>query len=342
MADDRSQPVAPIPQNQDIGPLLMLALAGHEITTAEEKLIRETQPLGVTLFGRNLSHDVGQIKGLTAALQDLAPSHRKFVIAIDQEGGRVARLKPPFPNLGPARHLEEGSVAAPALGRIAAYATEVGLALLELGINCDFAPVADVLSKSANTAIGDRAFATDAAGVTARAGAFQKGLRRSGVLTCLKHFPGQGGADFDTHLGQAEVDRSEADLRRVDLVPFAQLQQDAPLIMMGHCVYPVWDDKPATLSRAIIAGILRGELGYDGVVVSDDMNMGAMPSELPRWQEALVASVVAGCDLLLICEGLERCWRAAEALQAAWHQDLPDFRMRVAAAQQRLQRLTVV
>ena len=299
--------------------VLLGAIEGHQPTPAELVLFAEMGMSGLTLFGRNIP--AGQpeaVRSLTQRLQDARPAGTPpLLVAIDQEGGRVRRLKEPFPDHGPAMSLGSGNHDGVAVAEIRAAAKDLGTRLADLGINVDFAPVVDVLTEPGNTAIGDRAFGTDPESVSRRAGAFLAGLMATGVLGCLKHFPGQGAAKVDTHIGEAMVDAPRRVLESRDLRPFKDLLELAPMIMIAHCIYPALDSRPASRSSLIMSGLLRKELGFQGVIVTDDMNMGAVPQDLASWRDAIVEAVAAGADLVLVCRGADRCAAAHQALRAA-------------------------
>jgi beta-N-acetylhexosaminidase len=300
------------------GAVLIAAVEGMELTPDEERFFREESPAGVTLFRRNIPQaDYQQVTRLNQSLQNLrTPEAPPLVIAIDQEGGRVSRIGTPFPNMGPAMTIAGGGVDPAALGILRQYGHDVGRELRQIGINVNFAPVLDVLSEPTNTAIGDRCFGVTADQVTPRAGAFLEGLQSEKVLGCLKHFPGQGNAFVDTHHSRAMIDVNLQTLVTRELVPFKALVSKCPMVMISHSIFPVLCGTEASRSRVIIMDWLRLRLGFEGVVVSDDMNMGALPQELLGWKEALVDSVAAGCDALLVCRGLDRCYAALDALRS--------------------------
>lgn len=302
------------------GAVLICAVEGTALTSSEVEFFHRYQPAGLTLFGRNIAadHDVS-LPELLRSLQATRPTGAPpLVVAIDQEGGRVRRLKDPFPDDGPPSNFCAGRIDSEALASIEHIGRALGARLARLGINVNFAPVADVLSEPSNTAIGDRAFGTDAQAVTLRAGAFLAGQQASGVKGCLKHFPGQGGATVDTHLAAATVEASREVLESRDLAPFRVLLSQVPMVMVSHCLYPALDAfTPASRSAVIITELLRRELGFQGVVVSDDMNMGAVPQADQDWQEAIIAAVAAGTDMMLVCRHLERCRLAHAGLAQA-------------------------
>ncbi len=321
--------------------ILVAAIEGTTLTEAERRFFVQEQPAGVTLFKRNIPTPFRRVAELISSLKSLyASAAGTPLIAIDQEGGRVARIRDPdFPNLGPTQQLAGGKSDTAALSAIFEYGLAVGQSLAELGINCNFAPVTDVLSEMSNEAIGDRVFGTDATAVIARAGAFLKGMQSTGVLGSLKHFPGQGAATVDTHQGSAVVDVTLDLLRQRDLAPFVALAAQAPMIMVSHCIYPALDaQRPASCSPAVITDLLKDELSYQGVVVSDDMNMGAIAQDEATWCLAMIEAVAAGIDMLLVCEHLERARLALEALRREAARS-PAFQLRLEDAAARVRHL---
>lgn len=319
--------------------VLVCAIEGTTLSAEERAFFREIQPAGVTLFSRNIPTPFVQVRQLVNELQSLrSPGTPPMIVAIDQEGGRVARIKPEhagggatFPDRGPAYALESGRSDDAALSAITSYGTHVGNALAKLGININLAPCCDILSEPENHAIGDRAFAKDANGVTIRAHAFLSGLQSSGVRGCLKHFPGQGHTATDTHTAAASIDLSLADLEARELIPFRHMLHDVDLVMLSHCVYPQLAPQEASRSPWIIRELLRKRLGFKGVVVSDDMNMGAIPQDSESWEAALIESIAAGADMLLVCRHLDRFMRAHAALTQAAKRS-PAFAVRLSSA----------
>lgn len=253
----------------------------------------------MVLFRRNVE-SVRQLAALTADLHAL-PAHP--LVAIDHEGGRVQRLGEPFTRFPPAAALGRSGDAdlAYAVGRALA------LELAAVGIDLDFAPVLDVDSNPANLVIGDRALGSVPEVVASLGVALMRGLRDGGVIPCGKHFPGHGDTAVDSHHDLPMVGRSRSDLERVELVPFrAAVSADIPMIMSAHVIYPALDPiNPATVSRAILTDLLRGELGFRGVIASDDLEMRAITGHQDI-AAAAVASLAAGADMLLVCESLMR------------------------------------
>jgi beta-N-acetylhexosaminidase len=278
------------------GKVLIVGIPARELPDELRDLAGRGALGGVILFKRNLG-SLGEVASLVDRLHDACPASEAPLVAIDQEGGRVARLGAPLVALPPMRVL--GEIDDPDLTRRAARV--LGAQLRALGIGVDFAPVLDVDTNPANPVIGDRAFGRDAAIVARHAIAFAEGLAESGVIACGKHFPGHGDTDLDSHLALPRIAHPRERLERVELAPFRAARGKVPTIMTAHVVFDAIDPTvPATLSRPVIEGVLRGELGYDGVIVSDDLEMKAVAD---RWGVApsAVLAIAAGCDALLIC-----------------------------------------
>lgn len=250
---------------------------------------------GVIWFKRNIE-SLGQVARENARLKE-AQAAADFIIGIDQEGGRVQRLGPPFLQVPPMLTLGEGST-----DETEDWAYRQSLALGQLNFNLNFAPVLDVFSNPNNTVIGDRAFGRDPQTVMVHATAFAEGMRRGGIMACAKHFPGHGDTWADSHTTLPAVELDDQALRQGLLEPFRTLLAQTslfPTVMTAHVVYRAWDEKPATLSKNVL-DILRKELSYQGVIISDDLEMGALKSfgALPRLAHMAFA---AGCDKALIC-----------------------------------------
>jgi beta-N-acetylhexosaminidase len=236
------------------------------------------------------------------------------VVSVDQEGGLVQRLRRPlteWPDM-----LSVGSAGDP--GRTEAVGRALGAELAALGIAWDLAPVLDVHTNPANPVIGNRAFGRTPQAVIEQALAFWRGLRAAGVLGCGKHFPGHGDTRTDSHHELPVVAHQPARLRAVELAPFAAAAAaGAEAIMTAHVMFPAIDPRwPATLSRALLGGVLRGELGFTGLVVSDDLGMKAVADRWPI-EELVVESLLAGADHFLIREPVTRQVAAWEALVKA-------------------------
>ncbi|HEY6557508.1 MAG TPA: beta-N-acetylhexosaminidase [Polyangiaceae bacterium] len=292
------------------GQLLVVGFDGPTLPSAIAEQLSRRELGGVILFKRNLP-SLTQIHELTSAVVDVSPDDLPPFIGIDQEGGRVARLPEPCLRLPAMRVL--GRIADVELVRRAA--SVLGRELSALGINLDFAPVLDVDSNPDNPIIGDRAFSSDTDTVARLGRAFIEGLQEQGVLACGKHFPGHGDTNKDSHLDLPRVKHDKARLDHVELPPFrtACLREVAAL-MTAHVVYDELDpETPATLSRRICTTLLRSEIGFRGVLFSDDLEMRALSDRFSIEQTA-VGAVRAGCDALLVCSNRELAQRAHTAL----------------------------
>ncbi len=289
------------------GAVLTTGIPGTRLDGETRAALERVRPSGVILFRRNVE-TLAQLQALTEELHTL-PS--RPLVSIDHEGGRVLRVGEPFTDFPPARTVPDVATAE-ALGRA------MGRELAAAGIDIDFAPVLDVDSNPANPIIGDRAFSAAPEVVAELGVAFVRGMRRSGVIPCGKHFPGHGDTDRDSHLELPVVTKTRDQLGAVELVPFrAAIAERIPMLMTAHVLYPALDpDRPATLSPTILQGLLRDELGYDGIIVSDDLEMRAL-SDKCTVPDAAVASLTAGCDWLLVCNDFENTLRTAEHLEAA-------------------------
>lgn len=274
--------------------------AGLVLSETEKGFFREAQPWGFILFARNCEAP-DQIRALTSSLRDAVGYHAP--ILIDQEGGRVARLKPPHWRSYPAgRRFGELYARLPEQGLEAARlgARLIASELHPLGIDVDCVPVLDVPVPGAHDVIGDRAYALTPEPVAALGRAAAEGLLEGGVLPVIKHIPGHGRAGVDSHLSLPVVEASAAELRATDFPPFRALA-DMPLAMTAHVVYTTFDETaPATTSPRMIKDIIRDEIGFDGLLMSDDLSMQALQGSLA---ERTRASFTAGCDLGLHCNG---------------------------------------
>ena len=298
------------------GQLLVVGLAGLELDGEERRALGAGERGGVVLFRRNVgsgSEGLSGVRALNAAVTGACPRELPPLVAVDQEGGRVMRLGPPAMQLPPMRRLGDvdPSPNADLVRRVAeAQARE----LAALGFTMSFAPVADIHSRDDNPIIGDRAFATTPEGVARLGGAWAEGLARGGVLSCAKHFPGHGDTTVDSHLALPHVGRPRADLERLEVASFRALAKNRAVdaMMTAHVVYSALDpEQPATLSHAICTDLLRGKLGFPGVLFSDDLEMKALT--MPT-SEAAVRAVRAGCDVLLVCSRADLAQVAHEAL----------------------------
>jgi beta-N-acetylhexosaminidase len=276
----------------------IFGLAGPALTDDERAFFREADPAGYILFGRNVV-DRAQLRALTDDLRSIHGRER-LLVSIDQEGGRVARMKPPVweafpPGEAFARLWDIAPASAIEAARANAHA--LGLDLAEAGITVDYTPLLDVRQPTAHDVIGDRALGTEPMQVAALGRAVLDGLARAGVAGCVKHMPGHGRAAVDSHKELPTVDAGEEELA-IDIEPFRTLS-DAPIGMTAHVRFMAWDaEHPATLSPFIINEIIRKRIGFSGLLLTDDIDMEALSGDVPACAEQAVA---AGCDVVLNC-----------------------------------------
>jgi beta-N-acetylhexosaminidase len=276
----------------------MGSLPGVAVTPELRSLVREFQLGGVILFARNVEAPE-QVAELSHDIQQLTQEVPLWV-SVDQEGGRVARLKAPFTEWPPMAVL--GRSGDPHLA--ARFAKALAAELRAVGITLDYAPVLDIHTNPKNPVIGDRALAEDAEMVARLGVAIIKALQDNGVAACGKHFPVHGDTSVDSHFDLPLVEHSPDRIRRVECVPFkGAIAADVAFMMTAHVLVPSFDEnRPATLSPRIVRGLLREELGYNGVIVGDDLEMKAVAKQY-RVPDAAVQAIAAGCDGLLVCSG---------------------------------------
>ncbi len=283
---------------RDIGQLLIGSLPATTIPSELRALAREFQLGGVILFSRNIEAPE-QVAELSRDTQELA-AELPLWVSVDQEGGRVARLRAPFTEWPPMATLGRSGDPKLATRFAAALAAE----LRAVGITLDYAPVLDIHTNPKNPVIGDRALAETADLVATLGAAIVRGLQDNGVAACGKHFPGHGDTSVDSHLELPIVEHPPDRLRRVEFVPFREaIKAGVAFIMTAHVLVPSLDEEqPATLSPRIVRALLREELGYGGVILSDDLEMKAIAKTLAV-PDAAVQAIAAGCDGILICSG---------------------------------------
>ncbi len=274
--------------------------AGTELSAAERAFFRAAQPWGFILFARNIA-DPAQVRALVSSLREIAGGDAP--VLIDQEGGRVARLRPPYwKAYPPAQRFGDLYAADPAAAQEACYLNARGITaeLAALGIDVDCVPVLDVPVEGANDVIGDRAFSRDPTIVAALGRTVIDAMLDGGVLPVIKHIPGHGRGNADSHHALPRVSADAADLRDTDFKPFLALH-DCPLAMTAHVVYEALDpERPATTSETIIRDIIRTEIGFEGLLMSDDLSMNALHGSLADRSRGALA---AGCDIVLHCNG---------------------------------------
>lgn len=276
----------------------IFGIAGTALSADERAFFADADPVGYILFGRNCESK-DQLRALTDELRAIHGRDR-LIISIDQEGGRVRRMKPPvwlehpaggayaaLYDIAPSSAIEAARVGAELIGR----------ELAEVGITVDYHPPLDLPQPGAHDVIGDRALGTAPMQAAALGRAVLDGLAAAGVVGCIKHMPGHGRSTTDTHKEMPTVTASAEELE-ADLEPFRTLR-DAPLGMTGHLLFTAWDpDNPVTLSQTVIRDIIRGSIGFDGLLLTDDIDMEALTDSVPERAERAIA---AGCDVVLNC-----------------------------------------
>jgi len=313
------------------GQLVIGGFAGTDLPDAFARALRQRRRGGAILFKPNLEGGIAQVAALTRELHSAMPG--AAIVGIDQEGGRVARLRAPLLEVPSMRTVASWGDT----GLAERIARVVGTQLGALGFTVDFAPVLDVDTCPANPVIGDRAFSSDADTCARFGAAWIRGLQGSGILACGKHFPGHGDTSKDSHVDLPVVDQPADRLDRVELAPFrAAVREGVASMMTAHVVYTAVDrERPATLSHAVCTE-LRERIGFGGMLVSDDLEMQAIAARRSI-EDAAVQAVAAGCDALLVCWSDEKQERAVEALVREAGRS-PAFRARCEEAYARVAR----
>lgn len=323
--DPIAEAVAAMSTEQKVSQLLVAGIEGTQLGQDAVQAVQDYQVGGVILFGRNVE-SAGQLAELTNGLKDLNGDYTPLFLCVDQEGGRVDRM-PPEVERTPSAWSVGQTLDTEGVG--AAYGALLAEECAAFGFNMDFAPSLDIWSNPDNTVIGDRAFGNDWEW-TAFFGmsAVESMEEQGGVIPVVKHFPGHGDTSVDSHVALPVVDKSLEELWQSELVPFnmtlnqedyfgAQAGPSAPAVMVAHILLSQVDpDYPASLSHRVVTGLLREEMGFDGVVCTDDLTMGAV-SNTYGMGEAAVLAVEAGCDLLLVCHGADNLTAARDALLEA-------------------------
>jgi len=322
--------VSPSALRRQIGQLLIAGFNGHQIPPELRSLAKEFSLGGVILFARNVA-DPEQVAELAFEASRLVPELPLWV-SVDQEGGRVARLKSPFTEWPPMATL--GRSGDEKLAE--RFARALAFELKAVGITLDYAPVLDIHTNPKNPVIGDRALAEKAEEVARLGAAIIRTLQGEGIAACGKHFPGHGDTSTDSHLELPLVEHPPDRLRQVEFLPFkAAIEAGVATMMTAHVFVPSLDDtRPATLSKRVVTDILRNELQYEGVIFSDDLEMKAVAAEYAV-PAAAVMAIEAGCDGALICSGDHDTQSAAlEAIVHAVEED----RLRLARVEDALKR----
>ena len=304
---------ANLDDSQRAGQLLVVGVNGTSLDGDLKRRLQAVGPGGIILFARNLV-DSTQVATFCRELYDSLPIPP--LLAIDQEGGRVNRLKGIFPPI-PANFSLARNPGAEELVR--QHASETGRGLRQLGFNVNFAPVLDLSEAETPNGIGDRAYASDPGQVVRMAGIFLQAQGIHGVLGCGKHFPGLGGAVVDSHLELPVITRSTEQIWKEDVHPYRALRAALPMVMVGHAYYPALQGKspqPATLSEIIVRSLLREKVGYEGVILTDDLEMGAVDQKRSPG-EVVLRALEAGNDLVMYCKSWERIEEAHDSLTRA-------------------------
>jgi beta-N-acetylhexosaminidase len=298
------------------GGVMVCGFPGVEAPPEIRSWLADDSVAGLILFKRNIDDEQQTAELIQSCTATQNPS-LPILVCVDQEGGRVERFDDPVLKLPSMRKLAEAADSE--------LTTSAGTALARqlraIGINLDFAPVLDVDTNSNNPVIGDRSFGSTPEVVIEHALAFADGLHAGGVLSCGKHFPGHGDTDLDSHLTLPTLRHDRERLDKVELPPFRAALGRLPSIMTAHVIFDALDSLPATLSHRVISELLRNDIGYDGAVFTDDLEMKAVSALYPI-EEAGVLAIEAGCDLLLVCSDVEAAGRLREALtqEAGRHQ----------------------
>ena len=314
--------------------MLMSGFEGTTVTPETEDLIRNHHIGGLILFSRNYENPK-QLHALIRDLQDVAASTSTglpLFISVDQEGGRVARLTEPFTKYPPLcclGHSQSESLAY-------RFGQTLASELMDVGINMDYAPVLDVHTNPDNPIIGDRAIDSDPDTVAKLANSFIKGFKDKGMIPVGKHFPGHGDTHVDSHLDLPTVSRDAATLEAVELIPFQEtIAQGLEVIMTAHVIYTAWDEtNTATFSKTILQDILRKKLGFQGVIMSDDLEMKAVENYLP-FDAFPRMGIEAGVDIFLICNSVKKM----KTLHDQLIQDVNNGTIPIAPIQQSVERI---
>lgn len=313
------------------GQRMIIGIPGPKVDDDVRKLVRELRPAGFILFARNVE-EPRQVLELNRELASLIDPAYPPLLTVDQEGGRVQRVRSPA-TVWPSMRV----VAQSGLAREVAAA--LAIELRAMGFNLNFAPVADVDSNPKNPVIGDRAFAADSRKVCELVQTFVREQQAQGIMACAKHFPGHGDTSKDSHLELPFVEKEEPDLRETELKPFkAAIDSGVATLMSAHVVYPAWDEEhPATLSSRIIPRLVREEMRFDGVIFSDDLDMKAVMGRYPI-REQVERATAATIDVFLCCNTLDVQLQTFESLMYAQEAD-PGFVRACETSEKRLMRL---
>ena len=305
--DPMAEAMAAMTTEEKVGQLLTVGFYGTQAGEEARSYIQDYHVGGLILFGRNVE-SAQQLVDLTNGLKALAGDGIPLLLSIDQEGGTVERMPPEIRRLPNAYEVADP----------AALGATLGAECAAFGLNTDFAPSLDIWSNPNNTVIGRRAFGSDAASVTERGLACLTAIEESGTIPVVKHFPGHGDTDTDSHVDLPVVNKTRGELLESELLPFqSAIDGGVPAVMVAHILMTQLDpDRPASLSPEVVTGLLREALGFAGVVFTDDLTMGAITQNYGLG-EAAVLAVEAGCDVLLVCHEASAVEEAYTALLEA-------------------------
>ena len=314
-----------------VGRMLMIGLPGETMDQEVQDLLLDVRPGGLILFKRNVGGGPGQVRELLGHCRELAASEfgRRFLTAIDQEGGTVRRLGPPFAQLPSQREMAKMP-----RDRVHQLGETSGRELAAVGLNLNLTPVLDLAVDPEAVFMADRSFGPDPDLASQMALALISGHAEYGVLTCGKHFPGIGDTRLDPHEELPTVNHGAERLKTLELTPFIRaFEHGLAAVMTAHVNFPALDqDWPGTFSHKILTRLLRHELAFDGLILSDDLEMGAVVKHYAMGPAA-VRAVLAGCDLLLVCQKPELIRQARDGLlEAVRSKDLPVSRLEESAA----------
>jgi beta-N-acetylhexosaminidase len=320
-----------------VGQLFVVGFAGHSVPSSAAALFTQYGVGGAILFKRNIE-SIEQVVALNTELFALGQrASSPLIVSVDQEGGRVARLRGIMTDVPAMRAVGQAAQSDGELPyRLGAM---MARELSALGFHWDFAPVVDVDTNPLNPVIGERSFSRDAAVVGQVGARFIAGMQGAGVAACAKHFPGHGDTDTDSHVALPRLPHTLERLRAVELAPFVAAERaGVASVMTAHVMFPALDDaEPATLSSSILRKLLREEVGFDGVCVSDDLEMSAVAERYPV-EDLVEKGLLAGCDLFLICHDNDKAVRAVEHV----HKLVADGRVPRARVEEALARVAAL
>lgn len=287
---------------EKVGQLIISGFQGHEISDYTKELINKYYIGGFILFSRNINNKEQTLKLLNDLKGENSEKEIPLFLSIDEEGGKVSRLPNSYIKIPEAMKFgnKNDKEVSYNLGEI------LGRRVISLGFNLNFAPVLDIYSNSKNKVIGNRAYGTNAETVVENGIEVMRGIRNTGVIPAVKHFPGHGDTNLDSHIDLPIIDKTLEELENLELIPFEKaIKEEVEIIMIAHILYPEIDiNYPATMSKNIIENYLRRTMGYNGVIVSDDMTMGGITKNY-NLEDAVFKFIQSGGDLALICHGEE-------------------------------------